>query len=258
MRSNNDLQIELEKTLQQLVREGKEETAVAAIRPIILTNLEQKRICHWLGTDNNRTLKDYVHLVLETYARYSHYIYRLQVEKAETVWGDLYLQLQQWAYNYLSKKGFYHSQATVQLAADYATEAAITLLTARFPYDRNFIPWSRVLLLNICKREMRQAKKAGRLPDEKQIALDDELIYLHNALFSIDNRPQELRRALLDAIEQLPQESWRQTLLLRYFDNLTPAEIACEMGKTPAAVYNLHFKAITALREIWGVNVYID
>ena len=253
---NDKLQAKLEKALGQLEEEeGK--TAVTPIRPIILANLEQKRVENWLGTDNNRTPQAYVRLVLEMYARYHHYIRQIQVEKSDDVWRDLYAQLQQWAYNYLLRKNFRRDQATAQLASDYATEAAITLLTARFPYDRNFIPWSRVLLLNICKREIRQARKASRLPDEKQIALDDELIYLHNALFSIDNREQELRRALLDTIEQLPQESWRQTLLLRYFDNLTPAEIACEMGKTPAAVYNLHFKAIMALREIWGVNVYI-
>ncbi len=248
---NNRLQIALEKTLEQLAQE-KGETAVSAIRSIILTNLDQGRVGDWLGdsNDQNRTLQDYVYLVAETHSQYKDYLYRLQVEKSEEVWQNLFHQLQQWAYNYLLGKGFYRNPSTSQLAVTYATEAAITLLTVRFPYDRNFVPWAHVLLLNVCRREIRQATKASRIPDEKQSVLDNELAHLPDSLSA--PRTQELHYALLDAIEKLPQESWQQVLLLRYFHNLTPAEIAEEMDKTASAVYNLHFKAMAALREIWN------
>lgn len=244
----NNLQTTLEEALQQ-VAEERGEKIVLTIRPIIMSNLAQCRINSWLGTNENRTPRDYILLVVKMHKQYGNYIYQLQVEKSEPVWQDLYTQLQKWAYNYLLGKGFYRDQATFQLASTYATEAAMALLTARFPYDRNFMAWVHVLLLNICRREIRQATKASRIPDEKWITLDDELAHLHNPLSVQDS--QELRQALLDAIQRLPQETWQQVLLLRYFHNLTPAEIAEEMDKTASAVYNLHFKAIDALREIW-------
>lgn len=250
MHQNSELQIELEKALQRLAKKwGK--TVTTAIHPILLDNLERGRISKWLGTSKNRTVQDYVERVATFHARYQDYFYQIQVEKSEEVWQDLYCRLQEWAYNYLLGKGFYRNQSTSQLAATYATEAAIVLLTARFSYDTEFDPWAHVLLLHVCRRQIRQTRKASHVPDEKKTGLEDELAHLHNPSSLHNGHTWELRHALLDAIERLPQETWQQVLLLRYFHNLTPAEIAEEMGKTASAVYNLHFKAMAALREIW-------
>ena len=241
---DGELQILIEDALQQLTKQ-EDETLVPMLRPIIMTNLEKNRVRYWLGNNENRSPQDYVYLVAENYARYKDYLYQLQNEKSDIVWQDLFTVLQKWAYHYLLRKNFYPNQSTVSLASVCATEAAIVLLTARFPYDGDFMPWAHVVLLNICRRQLRQRQKSGFVPDENQIVLEDELaVQAHSPT-------DELRLALLEAIETLPQESWRQVLLLRYFDNLTPSEIALEMGKTASAIYNLHFKAMAALRKIW-------
>ncbi|MCA9948978.1 MAG: sigma-70 family RNA polymerase sigma factor [Anaerolineales bacterium] len=255
MCKNDVLQFELEQAFQAVAQE-QGETAVPAIRSIILTNLDQGRIETWLGTDARRTAPAYVRLVAQKYTQYKGYLYQIQVEKTLEVWEALYATLQKWAYNYLLRKSFYRNPATSQLATTYATEAAMVLLAARFPYDRNFEPWAHVLLINICRREMRRSNKASQIPDEKLVELNDELFRTSNPSAFRNQGSQELRYALVDAIESLSQETWQQVLLLRYFHNLSPADIAEMTGKTPSAIYNLHFKAMAALREVWHEKGY--
>ena len=77
--------------------------------------------------------------------------------------------------------------------------------------------------------------------------------------FSFEGRyDQEVSSIFVDAVEKLPQESWRQVLTLRFFYNLSPAEIAEALDKTPSAVYNLQFKALNALREIWTEEIWTE
>lgn len=254
MKTENKLRQELEDAIQQLEQKSGGGDP-KKIHSIILINLEQGRVENWLGTGENRAPQDYVHLVAGIHEQYSDYINKIQIERSENVWPYIYTQLQQWAYNYLLGKGFYRNQSTYQLAGTYATEAAIALLKTRFPYDRNFEPWAHVILLNVCKRQIRYTSKKSHIPDEKKVSLNDNLIKLHNQSPIQDTH--EIRLSLLDAIENLSEDTWQQVLLLRYFHNLTPAEIAEELGKTPSAVYNLHFKALTALRKIWSPKGHI-
>ncbi|HRQ41823.1 MAG TPA: sigma-70 family RNA polymerase sigma factor [Chloroflexota bacterium] len=252
--NNKTLKAEFELVFQQLV-EGKNKKTAVAVQQIILTNLEQLRVERWLGEDKTRSPGVYVHLVTETYEQYQPYIHRLQIERSEIVWAVLFKQLQHWAYSYLLCKGFHSEQTTFQLAVTLATEAAITLLTARFPYDVPFDPWAHVLLLHVCRRHIRQAKRQSVIPDGNLLALHEELV--HDSLSLDTLHLQEARHDLLDAIAKLP-DSWQQVILLQYFDNLSPAEIAGVTGKTPSAVYNLHFKAISRLREIMADNRHND
>ncbi len=244
---NRTLKVEFDVAFQQLVEQKNKITAVA-VQQTVMANLEQRRVERWLGEDKTRSPSAYVHLVIETYEQYQPYIHQIQVERSEIVWEALFKKLQHWAYSYLICIGFRSEHATFQLAVTLATETAITLLTARFPYDVPFDPWAHVLLLHVCRRHIREAKKQSAIPDENLLALHEELV--HDALSLDTLHLQEVRLDLLDAIAELPTESWRQVILLQYFENLSPAEIASVMGKSPSAVYNLHFKAISRLREI--------
>jgi RNA polymerase sigma-70 factor (ECF subfamily) len=53
---------------------------------------------------------------------------------------------------------------------------------------------------------------------------------------------------LRDALRSLPGQQ-RQVIQLRFFQELSSAEVARQLGKTEQAVYALQYRAITALRE---------
>lgn len=257
MERNKEELTGLEKGIQLLAQE-RGDLYAKRLSSILFTNDEKKRIEKWLDRQSELTIEDYVMVVAEKYDRYGAYLERLQIEKSEPDWEDLYQQLRKWAYNFFIKHGLPHGDTASDLADGCAVEAAMKILTAWFPFDVDFDPWVHVLLLNVCRHEVRNYARQSQIPETEQVELHDELNQ-SDMRFSLDGRfDQEMRYTVLSVIEQIPTESWQLVLILRYFDNLSPAEIAEELNKTPSAVYNLQFKAINAFREIWIQKGYRD
>ena len=152
---------ELEPALVNLAQQKGMEL-VGQIRPVILANLRAGRIDFFL--DNNRAscLDDYLARVSELYVSLNAYITAIQIERSTSVWEPLYIWMQKLVYNYLRKRGLIPGKTTYQLGVDCATDAAISLLNARFPYDTDFEPWTfnfiRYACLKNVSREMRQAQ----------------------------------------------------------------------------------------------------
>lgn len=242
------LEVVIAEALQTLAKEN--EALAVAIEPIIYTNCKRERIGKWLGKNSKRTVLAYVRQVAELYEDHHHYLYQIQVEKSDDVWHPLFKQLQRWAYNFLLGKSFRPGRRTFELAIGYATDAAATLVDSYFPYDVSFDAWACVLLQNICRRNMRESRRQKRIPDENLLPLDERLTNMLAASDHDAHLRQELRLELLDAIRRLHNETSQRVILWRYFNNLSPAEIAEELKKSPAAVYSIHFRAVAELRKI--------
>ena len=241
----------LEKGIQLLIQERGESYA-NHLSSILFTNFEKKRIDKWIDRQAKLSVEDYVQVVAKKYDEIGSYVSRIQIEKSEEEWTDLYLKLRKWAFNFFIKHGLPYGDSTSELADGCAADAAMKILTAWFPFDVDFDPWAHLLLLNVCRHEVRSYSRQSQVPDSAKVDLNDELDKT-DVSFSPDGRNDyDMRHTLIDAINQISTESWRQVLMLRYYHGLTQAEIAEELNKTPSAVYNLLFKANKALRKVWN------
>ncbi len=242
-----EFKAEIEKALESLAGErGKE--IVRKIRPILFTNLDRDRIQGFVDGKVDRT-REYVWQVANVYVSLNGYLHQLQSEKRPRVWEPLFERMRTWAYNFLVRKGFTADETTQDLATECATEAAVNILGAHFPYDTEFDSWAHVIVQNACRKFIRTGMKKSAIPEESIIELDDELASLNDPPIENRQSAQEPVTDLREALVQL-SNSRRQVLELIYFEGLPPEEVAQKMGKSVGAIYSLQFNAIQDLRKI--------
>ncbi len=242
-----EIQAEIEKRLEaEAEKRGKD--LADKIRPILYSNLDRGRIEAYIGGDISR-LGEYVERVAEGHRKLSVSIHEIQTTRTSKVWTSLFERMQNWAFNFLVRKGFTANASTQEIAAECAADAASTLLKAHFPYDTEFDPWAHVIVQNACRKFMRAGTKKSVIPEESLLSLDENLRSLDDP--PLDNRdPHEsMEMELLDAIARL-SDARKEVIRLIYFDELPPAEVAKKMGKTVGAVYSLQFNALEELRKI--------
>ncbi len=252
--SKEEVKAKLEDVLRGL--DSRERTLAKHIRPILEANLQRNRIEYVIAGDLTR-VDEYVHCVAENYRKLNGYLRELQVEKSDDAWEPLIERMGQWAFHFLMRSNFAPNASTKELTGEYATEAAMALLVSHFPYDTEFDPWAHNLVQNICRRKIREAMKKSNIPDSQTFSLDDLSRQISDALIGWDAELRELRAELLDSMEQLI-DTRKQVILLHYFDGLPLPEIAKIMDKSQSAIYNLHFNALSDLREIFGRNRHKD
>ena len=135
--------------------------------------------------------------------------------------------------------GYVHS---LDEAEDLASDAFAVLLVKR-PKIRDTSKF-KTYLFSVAKHlalsRLRKRKKERKLERDAPTSSDDP-----ERLLIEDER----RKALVAAIAKLPIE-YRETLLLRYFEELTTEEIAKVLHKNKKQVYNLLQRAKTALKTI--------
>lgn len=222
------------------------EALARSIRPVLLANLDRGRIGSFTGGDLQR-LPEYVDRVADSYARQHLFIEALQKERAGRVWEPLFARMVKWAYAYFIRKNFYPSKETQETANQCATEAAIAMLDAHFPYDTDFDPWAHVIVINLCLKHVRRQTQKTTIPDQDLAGLE-EAVGAAGDLSSFDLRLSD-RLALSEAMAQLT-ESRRRLLEWLYFEGLSPGEVAERTGKRLNAVYSQHFNALADLRRI--------
>jgi RNA polymerase sigma factor (sigma-70 family) len=240
-----DIKTEIDRILQSLEAEPQ---TIASIRLILHTNLDRGRVEHFIGSDIRR-VGEYVRRVLEHYARLHSYIRSLQKERTDEVWQPLFKQLQTWAYNFLLRKGFVPGLSTRTIAEECATEAALRILDAHFPYDTEFDPWAHTTVTMTCFRFFRDGTKKSAVPPKNLVELDEQLPNLEDSGF----KNQDDRNALLQTMSGL-SEARRQVIQLHYLDDVPLPEIATLMGKSAGAIHSLHFNALQDLRKILSKN----
>lgn len=223
----------------------------AKIKPILLTNLDRGRIDGFIG-DNISLLDGYVERVVTHFKQLHPYIYKLQVERDDEVWGPLFEKLQEWAYNFLLRNNFSATPDTHETAMNCGTAAAITLLEAYFPYDTDFEPWAHVIARNACLKFFRNETKKSIVPPQNIVELKETLSNGDDSILAGQKRLED-RKEVLTALAQLPRAR-QQVIELYYFDGESLPEIAKTMGKTVGAIHSLHFNALQDLRKILGTN----
>ena len=237
----------LEKELEALRREKGAETA-NRIRPILYTNLDRGRIESFLELDLD-LIPAYVQRVCNRYQSLSAWLHEVQVERSTSAWEPLFARMQTWAYTFLIRKGFLVDATTRETAEECATEAAVALLDAYFPYDTDFEPWAHVIVQNACRKFMQKAARKSVVPDDKLVEIDEMLDGLRDPSSDTRDQPGELGSELAEALLGL-SEARRTVIRLLYFENLSPEEAADKMGKSKGAVYSLLFHALHDLRKI--------
>ncbi len=244
------LKREIENALEALSEEMGGELA-ARIRPILLANVDRKRLEAFVQNDARR-VRQYVRQVAEKYQVLSHQVHQLQIDKSNELWEQLLKQMQTWAYRFLVRKGYNASKRTWEYAKECASEAARSLLRAHFPYDTDFEPWARVIVRHACQKFKRSDQK--ELP-----TIDDSLDDLEEILRSPQNptldgeRWKDRQSEISDALFNLLPER-RQVVELKYFQGMSAKEIAEKMGESVRAVYSLQFRALHDLRKILNEN----
>jgi RNA polymerase sigma factor (sigma-70 family) len=226
-----------------------------ALRLIIAANLRSGRVGYFLDEVEGREPAEYVSRVTGFYEALSLYLHQVQVEKLDEVWRPLFEKLQRWIYNFLLNNHFAAGPHTHQRAVEYATEAAVALLTAHFPYDTSFDAWAFILARNVTCKLLKQSKRNGRTTDEA-VPFDEEMIHFRYLRSEPDRKRWDLRRDLLDAVDALSSEVRREIILRHYFENLSLPEIAAELNQPIHTVYQEHFRSRKELRKILGQNGY--
>jgi RNA polymerase sigma factor (sigma-70 family) len=220
---------------------------VGKVRPIIYSNYDRGRLQTFIEGKVD-FVQDYVERVVDNYTRLNAYLHRLQIERADDVWRELLDQMQSWAYSYFLSKNFVAGEDTLEIAKTQATEAAVTILDAHFPYDVEFSPWARVLLIHTCQRYIRKAIRKSEIPSKKVVSID----LVSELTGSVEKNPElsgEVKLDIIKAIENLP-ETRRQVIVMLYFEGKSPKEISESLNKSVGAIYSLHFNALNELRKI--------
>jgi len=134
--------------------------------------------------------------------------------------------------------GFVNNQ---QDALDVSQDAFIKAFRKIRMFDtrKPFFPWFYRLMRNLCIDHL---KKQQRL---KEIPLDDVPI------LSSEKEDKELKKTLWKGVEELPFEQ-REVVILRYFRQLSYAEIAELTGKPLGTVMSSLFYAKKRLKGIVG------
>jgi RNA polymerase sigma factor (sigma-70 family) len=156
----------------------------------------------------------------------------------------------------LLNKNFKRGPHTFDQAITCATDAAVQVSRAHFPYDTEFEPWVHVLLRNVCFGYLRGLKK--------ERALNDNLVDLNELLEIIPAESgtqwlaeaQITRQELEEAINRL-QEVRQIVIREHHFKGRSLAEIAADIDKSPNNVYQIHYRALDDLRKILEQKGYI-
>lgn len=235
------------KTLENVVARQKQEASfVVAIQQICETNLARNRLTTWLQGDANRTIEQYVDMIVENYQQVHPYLNLLQEEGDDQSWQELWEKINQWIYNYLLKKGFRRSTETADLAEVYAQEASQALFTSYFPYDVAFERWAYILVLNTCRRLIRDTQRQKRKVEISPISLEEYMGGNDDLSPVVDLIHGDLQAT----IDRLESPVAQHVIRRHYFEDAALSTIAVELGKSPGAVYSIHFRALKSLQKL--------
>lgn len=134
--------------------------------------------------------------------------------------------------------GFVHNQED---ALDVSQDAFIKAFRKikMFDTEKPFFPWFYRLLRNLCIDHLKRKSRVRAIPLEDVHILTE------------DKENRELKETLWKGIEKLPFEQ-REIIILRYFRQLSYAEIAELVGKPIGTVMSSLFYAKKNLRGIIG------
>lgn len=134
-------------------------------------------------------------------------------------------------------------------AEDMTEEIFIKIWRALPSYQQEGLPFSAFVFRVAQNTLIDYCRKAGRKP--KSVSLDDDATQFHELLanpLDVVNQRMEAK-TLRDALTQL-SDDYREVLVLRFLDGLSPQETAHTMQRSEGAVRVLQHRALGALRKI--------
>ncbi|MBN1180137.1 MAG: sigma-70 family RNA polymerase sigma factor [Anaerolineae bacterium] len=178
--------------------------------------------------------------------------------KDPTLWKQLYDRLEKQATYICIRHGAPARKAKEQ-ARDYAQEACERIFRNHYPCDVPFEAWTGKILVHCILHPPTRSKD---VLDRSEFAdatfeelWDSERFNLTPLSFSQPfYKDPEVLVTLLNAVEQLSSEAQRQVILLEFFFEWEPDQIARALGKTKQAVYNLKHRALRELKEVLFPN----
>ena len=195
------IKTEIENSLR-LLSEQKGDDIAKRIRLILYTNLDRGRIQSFVEGNIN-LVRDYIWRVADAYINLSPYINKIQVERTTMVWEPLYKQMVSWAFKFFIKKGFIANISTQEIATECATEAALNILRAYFPYDTDLEPWACVVVQNTCRKYIRGATKKSIIPQQNLVDLEEMLSDFKDPGYQDQEYLKDLQGDLLETLAKL-------------------------------------------------------
>jgi RNA polymerase sigma-70 factor (ECF subfamily) len=139
-------------------------------------------------------------------------------------------------------------------ADDLTQETFLRLWRAapRYRAQGRFAAWLFRIAGNLARQEMRRRRLRALLLGETQTSMEDVLDSLPApAAFDPESplRAEEIRRALATALAKLPARQ-RLAVLLRFYEEMSTAEIAAALGTSPRAAESLLARGTRRLRQL--------
>lgn len=214
------------------------------VERILQENWRRGRMQKFLA-HNGYLPEDYAHRVFATWQQFHEDVHQIQVARADEVWEGLYRKMVAWNYRYLLRCAANSGSQTREFAEYCASETVPTLLTAYFPYDVHLEAWLRVIVLNACRKQIRNERRSAAIPAGQ--LLDLEVLPEETSPETPGSNP-DLGLDLAAAILHL-NPARQEVIRLLYLEGLSIEEAARQLGKTHSSIYNLHFQAVKELRK---------
>jgi RNA polymerase sigma-70 factor (ECF subfamily) len=124
--------------------------------------------------------------------------------------------------------------------------------------EPEFTSWLRTIMARVAAKSVRHFRTRRRdiaLEQNLQVSLDQSSWLLSSKLAAPDETPSQeaayRERAVLvaEALERLP-EHYREVVILRDFEGLTPKEIGQRLNRTPDAVCKIWARAMAKVRQL--------
>ena len=133
----------------------------------------------------------------------------------------------------------------IHIAEDLAEETFFRLITkqARFVVKSSFKTWLYTIGRNIAVNYVKRANKTETVPPEDLETVCSDQAALEEAYF------QKEQTLLLHRALSRINPHYSKVLHLKYFDDMTNAQIACVLRKSKRQIENLLYQAKKALRE---------
>ena len=227
------------------------------IRPIVEANVEKGRLDYFIEENPTRSVGDYVWLVVDGYLQWQECLKQIQQERSATVWDLLVIEIEQWAYHFLLRKGFRPGTETQKFAQDYVQEAAIGILQAHFPFDTEPKAWLQQIVIYTCCNQIDEWKRQQEIAEKLAQALADEKpLKTGNGGMEYQVSSKEEATVIHQAIQKLKNPKMRQVVWLRYYGEFSSHEIAAVIGSSYRYVDKLHWQSKQQLGKILGGQGY--
>lgn len=251
---NNPLTKVVQEALSQL--EAVEPDISQEVQRIVCRNLANGRIAKFLESRSSSSVADYIDRVCHYY-RATHEYMALVKAGDDVVWDALVRKLFGWACLEMAKRNFpAGTNDREDHAQGCAHEAALIIFHKAFPYDTEFDPWTRRILIYTSYRYMDIHYKTSNITTNKAVSLEDFEDWLYNLADPNAERTIEQQAELALVKRALLQLTAMQQRIieLAVFEHKIPAEIAEIEDCAVSAVYKRKHDAIKMLRKILQDN----